>query len=73
MSHPFSKMFEKALSKSYGDENFVLAEALKLLEKGYSAKEIYDVLVGLHKSLIQDADVAVLAEAVEEFEQYLDV
>ncbi len=72
MSHPFSKMFEKALAKSYGDENFVLAEAEKLMQKGYNAHEIYTVLVKLEKSLIQDADVAILSEAVEEFSQYVD-
>ena len=72
MNHPFSKMFEKALLKSYGDENFVLAEAEKLMKKGYSPNEIYTVLVKLEKSLIQDADVAILSEAVEEFSQYVD-
>lgn len=72
MNHPFSKMFEKALPRSHGDENLVLGEALKLMEKGYNPNEIYDVLVRLQKSLIQDTDSAILAEAVEEFSQYVD-
>jgi len=72
MSHPFSKMFELALKKTTPDENYVLAEAEKFLEKGYSANEIYQVLQKLHKSLISDRDVAVLAEAVEEFSRYIE-
>lgn len=72
MAHPFSKLFEKALAKSKGDENAVLGEAEKMKERGYSVNEIYDVLVKLQKSLIADADVAILKEAVEEFSQYLD-
>ncbi len=73
MSHPFEKMFEKALAKSKGDENHVLGEAEKLLEKGYAPKEIYDVLVKLKQSLIIDAEEKIVGEAVEEFTQYVDV
>lgn len=72
MSHPFSKLFEKALAKSRGDENVVLGEAEKLRERGYSPREIYDVLDTLKKQLIADADVAIVREALEEFGQYLE-
>lgn len=71
-SHPFEKMFEKAIHESRGDENHVLAEAEKLLDKGYRAKEIYEVLKKLRKSLVQDSDIAIVAEAEEEFSQYID-
>ncbi len=72
MAHPFSKIFEKALAKSKGDENHVLGEAEKLKERGYGVTEIYDVLVHLKNSLIGDADAAIVAEAVEEFGQYIE-
>lgn len=70
MTHPFAHIFEKALKNSHGDENLVLGEAEKLLEKGYNANEIYGVLTKLQKAYIDAADVAVLNEAVEEFSQY---
>ncbi len=73
MAHPFSKLFELALKKSTPDENYVLAEAEKFLEKGYSAKEIFDVLVQLRKSLISDRDVDILAEACEEFSRHVEL
>jgi hypothetical protein len=73
MSHPFEKMFYKALKKSSPEYNEVLFEAEKLLEKGYSPEEIYKVLDKLHRSLIESKDIAVLAEAVEEFQNYVDL
>ncbi len=73
MSHPFEKMFEKALAKSKGDENHVLGEAEKLLEKGYAPREIYNVLTKLKQSLIIEAEEKIVAEAVEEFMQYVDL
>lgn len=73
MSHPFEKIFEKALAKSKGDENHVLGEAEKILGKGYAPKEIYDVLVKLKQSLIIEAEEKIVGEAVEEFTQYIDV
>lgn len=69
--HPFEKILEKAIAKSHGDENAVLGEAERLMEKGYSPNEIYNVLVKLKKSLIDPFEKGVLTEAVEEFEQYL--
>ncbi len=66
-------MFEKAIAKSRGDENQVLGEAEKLKERGYAPREIYDVLLGLKKSLVSDADAAIVAEALEEFSQYVDL
>jgi hypothetical protein len=73
MSHPFEKMFEKALAKSKGDENHVLGEAEKLLEKGYAPREVYDVLVKLKQSLLIEAEEKIVAEAIEEFAQYVDL
>ena len=71
MAHPFEKMFEKVLKDSTEDENLVLEEAEALHKKGYSAQEIYDVLVHLRDSLIGDRDVEILSEATEEFSRYL--
>ena len=71
MAHPFEKILEKAIAKSHGDENAVLGEAERLMEKGYSPDEIYGVLVKLKKSLIDPFEEGVLTEAVEEFEQYI--
>lgn len=72
MAHPFSKIFETALKKSKGDENYVLVEAEKLRARGYRIEEIYEVLKKLHMSLIGDVDMAILAEAIEEFGQYIE-
>lgn len=73
MSHPFEKMFEKALAKSKGDENHVLGEAEMLRERGYAPREIYDVLVKLKQSLLIEAEEKIVAEAIEEFAQYVDL
>lgn len=70
-THPFEKMFEKALKKSTLDENLVLLEAEDLRRKGYGVDEIHGVLVHLRDSLIGDADVEILKEATEEFSRYL--
>lgn len=72
MTHPFTRILEKAIENSRGDENHVLGEAEKLLEKGYSAKEIYGVLSKLKASLISSTDEAIVTEALEEFSQYVD-
>lgn len=72
MAHPFEKMFEKALARSHGDNNYVLGEAEKFREQGYPPKEIYDVLKKMKGSFIAESDEAVLTEAVEEFSQYID-
>ncbi len=73
MTHPFEKILEKAIEKSRGDENHVLGEAEKLKEKGYSPREIYDVLRKLKVSLVSDAEEAIVGEALEEFSQYVDL
>lgn len=70
MAHPFEKLFELALKKSTGGENYVLNEAEKLKEKGYPVDEIYTVLKKLRNSLIQDADVEIVTEATEEFSRH---
>ncbi len=64
-------MFEKALRKSTAEENFVLEEAEALRRKGYSVREIYDVLAKLKQELVMDRDVEVVGEALEEFGRYL--
>lgn len=71
MAHPFLKFLDKALEESTELDNLVLVEAEKLLKKGYQAKEIYDVLVKLEKSLIDASEAAIVEEAVEEFSVHL--
>lgn len=71
MAHPFSKFFDKALENSTDLDNQVLEEAEKLLKKGYQAKEIYEVLVKLQKSLVDINEAAIVEEAVEEFSVHL--
>lgn len=66
MSHPFEKMFERALKNSSADENLVLDTAEKLIEKGYRAEEICGVLLKLEKSLVDDKDAEIVHEAREE-------
>jgi SOS response regulatory protein OraA/RecX len=66
MSHPFEKLFEKALKKSSVDENMVLKEAQKLLEKGYRPEEICTVLKKLEGALIDDGEASIVREAREE-------
>ena len=72
MSHPFSNMFEKALKKSTPEDNLVLEEAEMLRKRGYSPREIFDVLEKLHRELVSDADRAVVGEALEEFRTYVE-
>lgn len=72
MSHPFEKMFDRAIKKSTPLENAVLAEAEKIREKGYSAEEIIAVLRKLEKSLIDKDEAEIVGEAVEEFSRYVD-
>ncbi len=67
MAHPFTKLFDTALKKSSAEENFVLRTAEKLKGKGYRVEEIYDVLEKLQKSLVDDAEAHIVAEALEEF------
>jgi len=71
MTHPWERMFTKALRKSSEDENLVLEEAEDLRQKGYGVEEIYSVLTHLRDALIQDKEVAIVSEAAEEFSKYL--
>jgi hypothetical protein len=71
MTHPFEKMFTKALRNSTPEENLVLEEAEALRKKGYSVEEIHGVLTHLRDALIQDKDLEILNEATEEFSRYL--
>lgn len=67
MSHPFEKIFDKALKKSINsDTNEVQREAEKLILKGYSAKEVCGVLMKLEKSLIDDGEASLVREVREE-------
>ena len=72
MKHPFTKLFYTALKKSSLTDNVVLAEAEKLKGKGYSAPEIYGVLVPLGKGLIDPVEDEIVAEAIEEFSKYIE-
>lgn len=72
MTHPFAKMFEKALKKSTIENNVVLVEAEKLRQKGYRVEEIAVVLQKLRKSLIDKTESEIVGEAEEEFERYLN-
>ncbi len=69
MAHPFEKMFDKALKKSLGGENLVTGEALRLLKKGYSNVEINSVLLGLHASLIDEKEEAIIHETILELKE----
>ena len=69
MSHPFEKIFLKALKNSFAEENLVLLEALRLRDKGYRSEEITDVLVKLKKSLIDVGEATIVEEAIEEFDE----
>lgn len=71
MAHPFTKIFDQALSKSSAEENFVLSEAEKIIKKGYSAQEVFDVLTKLQKSLIDKNEADIVSEAAEEISRYL--
>jgi hypothetical protein len=66
MAHPFEAMFERALKKSTPNENLIVKEAQKLLEKGYRSDEVCGVLLKLEKSLISDSDAELVREAREE-------
>ncbi len=66
MSHPFEKMFYKAVKKSTPDGNLVLKEAKQLIEKGYSTNEVCTVLTKLEKNLIDDKEAEFVRETREE-------
>ncbi len=72
MSHPFTKLFDTALRSSTELNNRVLIEAERLLAKGYSAKEIFNVLSKLEKSLIDKEEAMIVSEAVEEFSRHYE-
>ena len=63
MTHPFIKLFDKALKKRAPDENPVLRVAEGLIEKGYRPTEVLECLVRLEKSLIDPTLRAVVVEA----------
>lgn len=71
MAHPFSKLFDAALRRSTPEDNQVLKEAEQLRAKGYSAQEIYEVLVKMRQELVRDEDHEVAREAAEEMSRYL--
>ncbi len=68
MSHPFEKIFEKALKNSLSDENLVLRDVEKLRDRGYSHDEILKVLTKLQKSFIDDDEAELVQDAIDAFE-----
>lgn len=66
MAHPFEKMFVTALAKSTEYDNQVTKVAEGLLAKGYQRTEVLSVLERLHRSLLDDAEQAIVAETLEE-------
>ncbi len=68
MAHPFQKMFVKALAKSDEIDNQVTETAIKLIKKGYSRGEIYQVLLKLEKSLIENNEREIVAETITELD-----
>lgn len=69
MKHPWGKMFDRALRQSTLEDNLVFVKAEELREKGYRAEEIAEVLERLRKSLIEEQEEQILAEALEEFKE----
>ncbi len=72
MAHPFEKMFLSALKKSSVDENVVLKEAEKLIQKGYAPTEVHAVLSKLAAGLIADDEVEIITDALEELGEQFD-
>jgi hypothetical protein len=72
MHHPFTKLFTTALKKSTLEDNRVLEEAEHIRAKGYDAREIYDVLEKLRKSLLSDTEASIVQEAAEHVERHID-
>jgi hypothetical protein len=71
MAHPFEKMFYKALKKCTKEHNEVIVVSTNLATKGYSPREIAEVLQKLHRGLIDKEEVELVAEALEEFKHHL--
>lgn len=69
MAHPFSTLFENALTKSTPEENLVMKEAEDLLEKGYSIREVSGVLKQMLIGRIDDDESALIREALEAVEE----
>ena len=71
MAHPFEKMFYKALKKCTKVHNEVIVVATGLKDKGYSPREIAEVLQKLYKGLIDKEEIELVSEALSEFQHYL--
>jgi hypothetical protein len=69
MTHPFIKLFDKALKRSTPDDNAVLTVAQGLIEKGYRPAEVLECLTRLEKSLLDPAEVAIVVGARKELEE----
>ena len=69
MTHPFEKMFDKALRKSTSDENYIFEVANKMRSKGYRSEEIISVMHKLQKSLIDDNEALLVQDAIDRFEE----
>ena len=70
MAHPFLKLFLKALKGSDEMNNLVTKEATKLIDKGYSRHELYEVLNALERSLIDDNERSIVAETIAEVDLF---
>lgn len=66
MKHPFTKLLETALAKSSSEDNLLTREVEKILEKGYSEKELYSVLLHMKKGRLDDGEVALIEETLKE-------
>jgi hypothetical protein len=73
MAHPFEKMLTAALKKSTSEENLVLKEATKLLDKGYRPEEIHGVLSNMSRGLIDSGEEAIINDAIEELSGRLGI
>ncbi len=72
MAHPFEKMFSEALKVSDQFDNAVLTKAEALLQKGYSGREIAQVLKTYSQGLIDKNEAELVNEAFLEFAHYLE-
>jgi len=73
MAHPFAKLLEAALKKCTPEYNALLVTAEGFIKKGYRPTEVQAVLLNMMQGRLDDAEVAIIQEAVEELQEYFDV
>ncbi len=66
MVSPFEKLLNKALSKSSAEENLLLKEARKIIDRGYPETEIIEILERYKKSLIDAHEIQIVSDTLEE-------